>query len=98
MIFFNNTARQGGALYFNRNSHKVMFQGNTNVTFVDNRATQGGAVYFLKTVFISDITFTGNAVLTFVTIQLPRVEVPFHCLIIVISGLLDDPQYILTAT
>ena len=64
MIFSNNTAEQGGALYFDDEPHAVMFHRNTYVKFVNNRATEGGAVYLSQST-ASLVTFKRNAVVDF---------------------------------
>ena len=66
VIFSNtcNTARLGGALYVGPNSYdsEIIFQGNTNVTFVSNQAMEGGAVF---SSLFSLVAFTGSAVVDF---------------------------------
>ena len=66
VMFYNNTAREGGALYITFRSlhypYEVIFQGNTNVTFINNRAIDGGAIYVSVR---SGIIFQGNSFVNF---------------------------------
>ena len=50
MTFSNNTAEHGGAVYFEGDRQKVIFQKNTNVTSIYNKAIEGGALYLLSLV------------------------------------------------
>ena len=62
VIFFNNTAEQGGAVYTEGNYQQVIFQRSTNVMFIHNEAIEGGAVYLSS---FSDIMFTEIAIVHF---------------------------------
>ena len=62
VMFSNNTAEQGGAVYVDSNYQQVIFQSSTNVTFNHNKAIEGGTVYLSP---FSDIIFTGIAVVNF---------------------------------
>ena len=63
ILSYNNKAAQSGRVgYFNLNS-VVIFEGLTNATFNNNKALYGGALLIS---YHSNITVTGNSILSFV--------------------------------
>ena len=46
VIFYNNRALYGGGIFVNDHS-KIMFLGNSNISFVSNKATQDGGAGYL---------------------------------------------------
>ena len=49
VVFYNNKASSGGAMYINKNSY-ITFDGNSAVNFTENSATASGAVDILTVV------------------------------------------------
>ena len=61
IIFHNNKATQGGAVYSESNTN-IMLGGQSKIEFTNNNATLGGAIYFYDNTII---TTTANSLITF---------------------------------